>query len=259
MESNDFVSVYSALFIFSLIFLSILTYFIDNYNSYRKEWKYFTHLFLNQREDNILETRTIFTMANRNFEDDFELLFNSVRKVRKYSLKNELKIINYIKFSNIMLNYAHGKMIKKFMDERPNECLFFQNMSNPRDYFELIGTLLINDLKVVISILVVEPPKNFFQDDFSVVNILLGGSHIFYGKNNKKLDIIIHEQKFNGINVIVGEGDNVKDFFKEIRNDFFEIDLYKTDGALKYGVSIIKNNYRIDKINLLYLGQLYIS
>ncbi len=237
-----------------MIFLYFVLCYLAKNN--KKRWSYYTHIRLGEK---IYTRKQIFTLCDQEWEKNYIYIPSFLKKIRRYYLSKELLKIDYNKFSIYDLNYAHVNLLKKFINEKPDECLFLQNMSKPRDYFEMIGTLLVNNIDCVISIMIIDGPEFYFPEDFTVLSILNAGSHLFYRKNNRRLNINIIEIEQDGEIIMTGDEiiKNRLNFVKEINTEYFSIRLFDINTDIKYGVSIVSNRYGLEKLELFYIGQLY--
>lgn len=118
-------------------------------------------------------------------------------------------------------------------------------MVSPNDYFELVGSLLVNGINAKISIVREDDIKYYFEEDYKVCNILREGGNYSVG--------VIKE---NGNMLIVDKGET--NFYKNIKTKYFEIDLYKIKNSKKYAVSILWNPLKLDNKNLYNIAQLHL-
>lgn len=243
-------------FLFFIFYLSNLIF--NNIFQKGKKWEYFSHIFILD-ETNKKEMLQIYTLNNPNYRNDIKYLRGPLKKCRQYSLDYELKINNYSKFDVEIINKCHCDIIQKIMINKEKECLIVQNMSKPRDYYELVAYLLVNNINSVITILSIEYNNVFFMEDFTIKNILKSGSHIFYSKNNKKYEIIMRYILENNEKILVGEIEDVSNikFSVEIKNKYFHIKLYEINKRVRYGVSIIQDNIGLTELDYFYIGQFY--
>ena len=81
---------------------------------------------------------------------------------------------------------------------------------------------------------------------------------VFLDKSDKSLDIESRITYHFCEKILVGsvETYNKLEFKKEVKNDYFHIKIYEIEEG-KYGISIIKNNLKLDDITLYYIGQFY--
>lgn len=237
-----------------MIFLYFVLCYLVRDN--KKIWTYYAHIPIGKKS---YSRKQIFTLCEQNFDKNIIYLPSFLRKTRKYYLSKELHKLNYNKFNIYDINYAQVNLLRKFILEKPDECLFIQNMSKPRDYFEMIGSLLVNNIDCVISIMVIDGPDYYFPEDFTILSILNSGSHMFYGKNNRRLNINVIEIEQDGEIIMIGDEivENRLNFVTEIKTEYFSIRLFEINKNVKYGVSIVNNRYGLEKLELFYIGQLY--
>jgi len=247
------------LFSFSLYGLWLLISYL-----YREEkvWEYQNHIFISKLLKQIKDNKEvhIFTLNSKNYLYNLKYLPKIFKKVKKYEINKELSEYNYNKFNIRKINLANASIITKILDEKPNECLIIQNMNKPRDYFEIVASLLVNNLNATISIMTLNEPKIYFANDFTVRNILKSGSHIFYEKRGVKKNFKIYSvfSMEYAEKIIIGNNSRVKliNFLDEIKNVYFHIKIYLIDNE-KFGISIIQNYLELEEFTLYYIAQFY--
>ncbi len=249
---------YSVFLYFGLKFIfKLMSIIIDKIYDDIKNWDYLTHININnaQQEENYIR---IFTLKSKDYKLNLRYLNKSLLKCKRYYLENELVKLNYSKFDILKINQANCNIISNILRNNDEECIIIQNMNKPRDYFELVASLLVNDKKAIISILEMEDSQNFFQEDFTIENILKSGSHIFYDKGDRNLKLESRITYHFCEKILVGtiESYSQMKFRKEVKNDYFHIKIYEIEDG-KYGISILKNNLNLDEISLYYIGQFY--
>jgi hypothetical protein len=226
---------------------------------------------------NLKSNNKFFNVITLNSPDYRENLYclNDINfyRTRTYDI---VHIINKKKIKkNIFgLNYANKCIIKKILKRNENNFVIIQKMCKPRDYFEYYASFIVNNCNVNIEIYSTPYWKRFPLELFKLENVLKGGTHIFFNKKNRELDLKILSKKY--VNKIIYYGIFLHDmpqkmenieftFFKKIENKYFEIDLYNFENKyesyfrVKYGVSIKENNLNLDIKTLFYIGQLYLE
>jgi len=250
---------------FGFIFLYKIIYLILEFEEKKKIWNLFKTIIPNNNG------KYIYTINNPNYKKDKKYLDYQYQICREYYLDNEL--INYNKFNINSINKAHCSLIQKILKNQDPQCLIIQNMSKPRDYFELVASLLVN--RSDYGIIILGEGEGFFKKcEYQVTNILQQGSHIFYDKKNKKKEIYVRSKQVWGEKIYYWNGliDNDEeldlefDFCEKIITKYFEINLFHIIGNndesyfdINYGVSIVKNTLELDERLLFYIGQLYLK
>lgn len=237
--------------------LLLFFYYLHKSTPDYQYWKDFTQI--NIPDENIGEkAMLIYTLNNYDFRDEFKYLNDRVKRTPHFVLDNELKKYNYTKFDIGVINHAHTSLIQNLIRESFPKNLIVQNMSKPRDYFELVASLLVNEKKAKINILITTIYLKYGKEEFTIENILRTGSHIFFNKRNERSKIQINRIEQYGDIILIGDQKNLENLlhYCDIKCNYFHIRLYKTNTSVKYGVTIIENPLDLNELTLFYIGQL---
>jgi len=213
--------------IYLVILFFLLKYIIDKIFEENVIFNYFKHINVSDSDDDLMNVYII-------KEDNY--IPKEISKIRKYDL---LELASYKRKRK-----HHRKIIREIISEK-KDCLIIGNMVSPNDYFELVGSLLVNGINAKISIVREDDIKYYFEEDYKVCNILREGGNYSVG--------VIKE---NGNMLIVDKGET--NFYKNIKTKYFEIDLYKIKNSKKYAVSILWNPLKLDNKNLYNIAQLHL-
>jgi len=263
------------LYIILMIFIFFIMVKISNYIFTETEIQklhWYNLLSINLKSNN--KFFNVITLNSPDYRENLYCLNDmNFYRTRTYDI---VYIINKKKIKkNIFgLNYANKCIIKKILKRNENNFVIVQKMCKPRDYFEYYASFIVNNCNVNIEIYSTPYWKRFPLELFKLENVLKGGTHIFFNKKNRELDLKILSKKY--VNKIIYYGIFLHDmpqkmenieftFFKKIENKYFEIDLYNFENKyesyfrVKYGVSIKENNLNLDIKTLFYIGQLYLE
>jgi hypothetical protein len=156
------------------------------------------------------------------------------------------------KYNDILLNTyrsyrANYEIVKQIMKNNICESIIIQNMLEPKDYYELYTTFLMNNIPLEVVIL--RDSYNYDDGDYSVQNVLSGGSRIY---NNYQIkDCIVNNHRVYYIYNTQKDCDGYA-YIKTIENEYMTLRYYRN--STNYGISIEKNDLRLKIRDLLYIS-----
>lgn len=257
------------IFIFGITIIQFLALKISFNKNY---WK--TILNINVMRSGSYKYKHIFTFCSDNNDS-----LNQIKHLesffdigKKFYFNDEIQKINYEKFNIEKINLAHRNMLKKVMQE-DDSCAIVQNMRKPRDFFDLYCYVLMSKRNENILIHIEsycgtisltsnkENTNNLYvSNEYSMKNVIEDGGHLMYYKKNRKREIEINMKLVDDKKIFYGKGDfgDGYKFLDNIKNYFFEVNIYELNNRDDFGIEVIENKLNIDDKYIYRIGQYYL-
>jgi len=256
---NKMEEIYLCLnFLFVFVFGTYLIHCLIRLGDNRKnDWR--TLLNVNIMRSGSYGYRHIFVV---NGEDGCLDNVGSIRSLvdvgKRFYLSDELDKMDYVKFDIKKINRAHRNICEKIMEEEGN-CIIMQNMSKPRDLYDLYCCLLMSKRRenVMVHIENYRRGLRYIGGEYGIRSVISDGGHMRYLKGGRRREVNLREMEVGGVLVYYMGEDGVMELMDNVVGDNFEVNIYGIEGRSDYGVGVLRNDFGIDDKELYFIGQYY--